>query len=265
MKQITVKQLVLVAALWAFFTFIFSKLLFPHHDDRELKELVSTGLSYNIAIAALMCLVFSYFKQVNIRVGLNKIRTKKNWILYYPVFVIMFAIIVNAAQGIYSDIGAFGWIFINCFFVGISEELMFRGVLLSGLVNKIGFIMAAVCVVVLFGLIHVFNVFVTGNLLQGIAQAFMAMSSGILFLAIRVKTQSIVSAIIIHWLWDFIAFSSSSSFNEEKFTGLVDYLALLVSILLILSPVIFGILGLVQLRKKQVVADFMETQQPEIQ
>ncbi|MDZ7614768.1 MAG: CPBP family intramembrane glutamic endopeptidase [Flavobacteriaceae bacterium] len=89
------------------------------------------------------------------------------------------------------------WTFANCLLVGISEEMMFRGVLLSSFTKSWGFKKAAIAVAVIFGLVHILNALTTGKLGEGFLQAFMALVS-ILFIAYRVKNLTIVFAILMH-------------------------------------------------------------------
>ncbi|KAB1069157.1 CPBP family intramembrane metalloprotease [Tamlana haliotis] len=263
MKKIPLLHLLLVAVLWAFFTFIYAK-IFGNPGQMPLADLISKSFSVNLLLAALTVTVYSYIRPANIIVGLNKIKTKKNWILIYPIFIIVLSLFSSGLNGVYANFDSYKWALINCLFVGISEELMFRGVLLSSLTKKIGFIKAALIVIFLFGAIHVLNVFTTGELGQGIAQACMAMSSGILFLAVRVKTLSIIPAIILHALWDFAAFTMATIPEGESVEGGAATLGVLVSLLFAASPIILGILGVIQLTRKNAVAEFVKTQEAAI-
>ncbi|MBU2952074.1 CPBP family intramembrane metalloprotease [Tamlana agarivorans] len=264
MKRIPLSHLLIVTVLWAFFTFVYAK-VFVSSEKMSLAELVHSGLAMHLLFAAATVLIYSYIRPANIIVGLNKIKAKKNWILIYPVFVITLCLITSGLNGIFSDFDSYKWVLFNCIFVGISEELMFRGILLSSLTKKFGFWKAAIVVIVTFGLIHIMNVFTTGELGQGIAQAFFAMSSGVLFLAIRIKTLSIVPAIILHALWDFTAFTMEGLVSADgNVEGALAMAGVVVSLLVSFSPIIFGILGIIQLTKKKAIEEFVQTQEAAI-
>lgn len=260
MKRIPINHLCIITLFWVFFTLILIKIMGPDVGDRELSDLVTSGLAYNILLAALTVLLYSVFRPSHKLVGLNRVKTGRNWIMYYPIFVIALGVLSGFLNGAFQDIHAYGWVLINCLFVGISEELMFRGIMLSSLTKKLGFWKAAIIVILLFGLIHILNVFVTGNLGQGLLQAFAAMCSGILFLAIRVRTLSIVPAIILHWLWDFNAFRLEIPSGDIDTTNYLSVLTLGVGLLVSVSPLIFGITGIIQLTKKDAVEAYIKSQ-----
>lgn len=116
---------------------------------------------------------------------------------------------------------------------------------------------AAIILSLMFGMVHVLNGFITGLFFESFVQAILATFSGFIFLAIRVKTKSIVLAIAIHWLWDFSVFMSAT--NPHEGSKIIENL---LGIVLAASPLVFGILGIAQLRNRKVVEDFL-AEQPE--
>jgi len=174
-----------------------------------------------------------------------------------PVDCNFCTLLASTYQGKFNDFFLYGWPLVNCLFVGISEELMFRGVLLSSLVRIYRFWRAAIILSLMFGMVHVLNGFITGLFFESFVQAILATFSGFIFLAIRVKTKSIVLAIAIHWLWDFSVFMSAT--NPHAGGKIIE---MMVSIVLAASPLAFGILGIAQLRNRKVVEDFL-AEQPE--
>ncbi|TXS90777.1 CPBP family intramembrane metalloprotease [Parahaliea maris] len=98
-------------------------------------------------------------------------------------------------------------VLVNSMLVGISEELMFRGILFRNLMQTSMGTWAAIWVVsIVFGLVHSLNGFMTGDFIAASAQALAAMMSGIWLHAIRLRTTSLYPAMIIHGLWDFALF-----------------------------------------------------------
>jgi membrane protease YdiL (CAAX protease family) len=102
-------------------------------------------------------------------------------------------------------------ILINTFFVGFSEELMFRGVILQSFRHAVPIWAAVLITSVLFGSIHSLNVFVTGDLGAALIQSTAAFLSGIVFIALRLRTGSLWPPIVVHWLWDFVTFTVSAA------------------------------------------------------
>ncbi|MEI4488194.1 CPBP family intramembrane glutamic endopeptidase [Frigidibacter sp. MR17.14] len=97
----------------------------------------------------------------------------------------------------------------NCVLVGISEELMFRGVLFAGFRRRFSPWPAVVAVTLLFGSVHILNAFITGSLTGAVMQAAAAGLSGLLFIALRVRTGSLILCIALHALWNFAAFMAT--------------------------------------------------------
>jgi hypothetical protein len=95
---------------------------------------------------------------------------------------------------------------LNTLLVGISEETMFRGVLFRALFTQYRVWTAIIVSSILFGAVHILNVFNTGDLGGALMQSVPAAMSGVLFVAIVIRTESIWPAIIYHWLWDCVLF-----------------------------------------------------------
>lgn len=102
--------------------------------------------------------------------------------------------------------GAIGYIAINTALVGLSEELMFRGFLHAGLRSVMSLWPALLLGTGIFGAVHVLNVFQTGDLVAAAIQALAAAVSGLLYLAFRLRTGSVLPGILYHWFWDFSLF-----------------------------------------------------------
>ena len=91
----------------------------------------------------------------------------------------------------------------NTFLVGLSEELMFRGILLYGLQFLLSPKGAVVVTALSFGLVHILNGLITGKPQQALLQAFFASLFGFWMAALRMRIETIIPLIVIHWLWDF--------------------------------------------------------------
>ena len=97
-------------------------------------------------------------------------------------------------------------VIINTLMVGIREELMFRGILFHGISSSFGIWRAVWSTAIIFGAVHTFNSFITGDFNASILQAFFAFMFGIYIAALRVRLDTIIPGIIFHWLWDCLAF-----------------------------------------------------------
>lgn len=117
------------------------------------------------------------------------------------------AVLLAGAAGLgLPPMGTMAIVFVNCLFVGFSEEVMFRGILFRGALSRMRVVPAVIFTSILFGLIHTLNTFATGQPAVAMAQAVAAFMSGVLYNAIRVRTQSIYPMMIVHALWNFSLF-----------------------------------------------------------
>jgi uncharacterized protein len=76
-------------------------------------------------------------------------------------------------------------------------------VLFSALLTRLRPFAAILITTLLFGLVHLLNARVLGNVEAAASQAVAAAMSGLLFIAIRVRIGSIIPAMVYHALWDF--------------------------------------------------------------
>ena len=90
----------------------------------------------------------------------------------------------------------------NMLLVGLSEELMFRGFLYSGLRDRLSLWPAALITSMLFGAVHVLNVAVTGHLRLALLQSVAATMLGLLLLGLRLRMGSIWPVILLHAFWN---------------------------------------------------------------
>jgi membrane protease YdiL (CAAX protease family) len=98
--------------------------------------------------------------------------------------------------------GLVALILTNMLLVGLSEELMFRGFLYSGLRDRLALWPAALVTSVLFGAVHVLNAAVTGHLRLALLQCVSAAMLGLLLLGLRLRMGSIWPVILLHAFWN---------------------------------------------------------------
>ena len=119
------------------------------------------------------------------------------------------------------------FVFINTLIVGFSEEGMFRGIIYRALRGSHGILAAVVMSSVMFGSVHVLNAFTTGHVFQSVVQACAATLSGFVFVAMLLRTGSIIVPMIYHALWDFgtftVARAGGGGGSAEDVPALVAY------------------------------------------
>ena len=102
---------------------------------------------------------------------------------------------------------------------GMTEELIFRGVVVSTLMrqwkdqNK--FRTAALVSGIIFGLIHALNVFAGADPLGTLFQVISAIGIGVFFSAVYLRTGSIVPCMFYHTVHDILAIAGSSGVTDS--------------------------------------------------
>lgn len=116
--------------------------------------------------------------------------------LYVAVFL---------AGGILAGLPPLGVLLIlvvNALLGSFSEEVMFRGFVYAGLRDALPVWPAILLTSVLFGAPHVLNVMLIGHMGAAVGQAVFATFSGIMFLALRIRTGSLWPVILLHAAWN---------------------------------------------------------------
>ena len=140
------------------------------------------------------------------------------------------------------------FILANTMMVGWSEEVMFRGVWLRGLHRSFGIWVAILGSSLIFGAMHVLNVFLTGDLRGAVLQAAAAFLSGVFLAAVRLRTGSLWTGIVLHGLWDagtfLVAAGGAATTTAEAaapagVTALGDYGSIVMSLPLLLLGLFF--------------------------
>ena len=174
--------------------------------EMTLVQGVTSGIGWTWVIAAGFILGVVLWQGWT-DVGLNQGADAKGWRLaWLPMIYIVGGLGMATFMGL-PPFAVLLVILVNTLLVGFSEELMFRGAILQAF-RHVTLIWPAVFLTsVAFGAIHSLNVFVTGDLKGALVQSSAAFLSGIVFIALRLRTGSLWPPIIVHALWDFATFT----------------------------------------------------------
>ena len=228
----------LVLVIWMIIT-MYGEVL-QAGSDISLTELVSQQIIYALLLAPLFLLaVIVFFRWENI--GINFPKTVRSLlVLWFPVLYIVVMLGVSSIKG-FPDAQIVVFILVNSLLVGVSEELMFRGVLFKAAVSRFSMWQAIWLVSIVFGGIHAFNSFITGEISAAFIQAFMATMSGIWFMAIRIRTDSLIPVMIVHGLWDFSIFTLTFGSTVDAADKSYTFIKLFAPILFILPLFLYGL------------------------
>lgn len=206
----------------------------------DILALISSHFGWGFLAAALLLLAIARLAGWK-DLGLNRWPGRRvlrfTWL---PVLYILFFLSVSVASGLPTAAVA-GMLLVNCLLVGLSEELMFRGVLFRALYLRLPVWGAIWIASLVFGAVHSLNALITGDLPAALVQSANAVLSGVLFTAVLLRTGSLWPAILLHGLWDFslfMAMASSAALTPPE--AAPGGLALLVPMILVLPNGIFG-------------------------
>jgi uncharacterized protein len=198
---------IIVVAIWAAITLVVPTLLLD--GKTSLQELVTKNLAWGVAGAAALLMVAVWlagWRDMGFRAP-----SPPGWwkLLWLPALYLAGLGTLGLMTGKLAA-GAVMMVLINTAMVGFSEELAFRGVLWGAARKALPFWGGFLLVSAAFGSVHVFNAILTGELASAGLQALNAFMSGAAYLAIRIRTRSIIPIMVIHALWDFTVFLAGS-------------------------------------------------------
>lgn len=192
-------------ALWAAITVVGSRLMAG--GTQELGDGLTQGIAWPILAAAAFILAVALWQGRPEETGLRAVQHPGTLRLaWFPMLYILGALGVAVALGL-PPASVMIWVLINTLLVGFSEELMFRGVMLRSFRTRFSIWPAVILTSLAFGAVHSLNIFTTGEVAQSLIQSCAAALSGLIFIALRLRTGSIWPPMLLHGLWDFATFT----------------------------------------------------------
>ncbi|PLL14336.1 hypothetical protein C0V75_02550 [Tabrizicola sp. TH137] len=196
-------------ALWAAITVIGSRLMAG--GTEELGGALGRGIDWPILAAGAFILGVALWQGRAEETGLRAVQHPGTLRLaWFPMLYILGGLGTAVALGL-PPATVMIWVLINTLIVGFSEELMFRGVMLRSFRRRFSIWPAVLLTSLLFGAVHSLNIFTTGEVAQSLIQSCAAALSGLIFMAMRLRTGSIWPPMVLHGLWDFATFTLGAS------------------------------------------------------
>ncbi|MCE9677769.1 CPBP family intramembrane metalloprotease [Shewanella sp. AS1] len=216
----------------------------------SLSDMVTGGIGWHFAAAiALLVAAILVFKWKDLQFSRPHSVLRVMW---FPSLYLLLFVVGAVFLGL-PPFHIVVFIALNTLMVGFSEEIMFRGILFRAFEKAMNIWPAILITSVLFGAVHSLNVFITGDLMPALMQSIAATMSGLVFLAILLRTGSIWPAIIYHFFWDCLLFLISHAAQAARPEG-ADAdpagLALYAPILLNLPNLIFALFMLRNIGKE---------------
>jgi hypothetical protein len=208
----------------------------------DLLDLVKNGIAPSLAAASLLLLLVVVLFRWGREVGLARGPQRGTMQVIWPWLLFLALFAASALNAGLPPASVTLFILANTLLVGWSEEVMFRGIWLRGLFRSFGIWVAILGSSLIFGAIHVLNVFLTGDLRGALLQAGAAFLSGVFLAAVRLRTGSLWTGIVLHGLWDagtFLVAAGSSATAAATPTALGDYGSIVMSLPLFLLGLFF--------------------------
>ncbi|MFF7331890.1 type II CAAX prenyl endopeptidase Rce1 family protein [Streptomyces sp. NPDC008150] len=145
----------------------------------------------------------------------------RHWVRFVPISMLVVAVLgMNYPNLADQPLSLVLSLIVMTLFVGIGEELMFRGIGVQ-VFRRAGLSEGRVALwsSVIFGIVHLSNAFSEG--VQAILQAVVVSTSGYFFyLCLRVGG-TILLPMLVHGLWDFSLVSNSAGIDPKAYPGMI--------------------------------------------
>ena len=183
------------------------------------------GLSW--ALAALFALALLLASRQRREAGLCAPQPWKTLWLVWPPLLYALLMLLLAWAGGWPQPRVLLIVACNAALVAISEELMFRAILLQGMLDRYAVWPTVLISSALFGLAHTANGLATGDVSGALWQAVAATLQGVGYAAIRLRTRSIWPMVLVHGLWDYALVTATLPNPAEDGASILPYVALL--------------------------------------
>jgi membrane protease YdiL (CAAX protease family) len=139
----------------------------------QLDELVKNQIMFGVLVAVVFLPgAITYLKWWN-KVGWKGPNSLRNLRLLWPPAILLLLLLLTILFTGLPPIQVLMIVIINTLMVGISEELMFRGVLFHGALSSFEIWRAVWITTIVFGSVHTLNGLITGDFRASAIQAFL--------------------------------------------------------------------------------------------
>ncbi|MYM82490.1 CPBP family intramembrane metalloprotease [Duganella sp. FT50W] len=174
----------------------------------SLAASVAGGVGIGWALAALFALLLVLISERRADAGLGAPRPWRIFLLALPPLLYALLMLLVAWAGGWPPANVLLIVACNTALVAVSEELMFRALLLRSLLERHALWPAVLMSSALFGVAHAVNGLASGDLGGASWQALAAFLQGVGYAAIRLRTRSVWPMALVHGVWDFALVTS---------------------------------------------------------
>lgn len=230
---------IIVLSIWIFIT-LGGELL-----QAETYARINDLISQQIIITLIIAVVFLFFisgylyrwQGLGLCLPSSLIALRVLWL---PLIYLVLMLSIATLQG-FPESRIVLIVLCNAMLIGISEELMFRGILFKAAYTRLPPWKAIWFTSIIFGAIHALNALITGDFTAALMQSLLATSSGIWFIAIRIRTASLIPVMIIHGLWDFSVFMLANGSGSAETESLSAEFQIFLQVIFTIPLFLYGI------------------------
>lgn len=195
----------------------------------QIKHITNDTMAYSIQAIffAIACIIgFIFYKKYKGKSEKVYLTVKKEMLWFFPIIISELLVFLTGVQFTQSLLHYFV-LFLFTVFVGISEELFFRGIILEILCQK-SQKYAIIVSAIIFSFLHLTNLAGGIALNYAILQVIFAFIFAIVAAQITISSKSILPAIVWHFTHDFIAFVTGDQMNLTAIIILIIQCAILI-------------------------------------
>lgn len=235
--RITLPLALAAIGVWLSLTLGVGRLATGGHKQ-SLAESVGSGVGLAWVLAALFSLLVALSLTERRAAGLHfPAPWKSLWLVWPPLLYSLLMLLVAWAGG-WPTFQVLLIVACNTALVAVSEELMFRSVLLQSLLDQYAIWPSVIISSLLFGGVHTLNGLATGDFSSALWQSAAACLQGVCYAAIRLRTRSVWPMVIVHGLWDFSLVTSMMTANATGEASILPFAA----VLAVLPLCLYGVL-----------------------
>lgn len=210
LKKALLIYIVLFYAAWAVYELVGRKYLDSTINNDLIVELCETVIKNLVWTLPAVLLIHKYSSDVLVRLK-EMFTAKVNWLKYLPVFVFFTVYILVNAYSQYGEIKIqrdFGIVsIIMVLFVGLEEEMVFRGWLLNATVNEDKKWRYIILNALMFLMIH-FPIWIRNGIFVSSFTHFgfiIILLLSVIFSTEFLRSKNILVPIALHMYWDLLA------------------------------------------------------------
>ena len=212
---------------------------YPYGDPRFVRVLFWVEL---VLLALAVFWVRAFFSWPG--VGMGKIADARELLWLLPPGVLIawgWIVLLSQIQLPGERLGVFALVGLTTLLVGISEELVYRGVVLRGFLKNGSVWVAMLVSAIAFSLLHSVNYFGGVNGAGVVSQLKFTFLFGLFFAPIAIRLGAIWPLMVLHWLWDFLLIGGLTSLSgpPAQVTDLLDPIMITEAVILWISIWIF--------------------------